>query len=76
MDLAIYTSWKTWTGARSDLINVLPDQSLSALDQAVDFAISRHGDQIRPTGKSTHFPYRVILEKGLPQEEPDPMDFF
>ena len=51
MNLTIYVSWRTWSEARTDLTDILSEKTLLVLDQAFEFAMSRHGNQTRPAGQ-------------------------
>jgi GTP pyrophosphokinase len=46
----IFTSWKSWRDAEQPLAAALPEETVAVLEEAVAFAVLRHGDQLRPTG--------------------------
>ncbi|MDN3360038.1 HD domain-containing protein [Actinomadura sp. DC4] len=47
----VFGPYRTWDGLRSELAGRVPDETLAALDDAVEFAVERHGDQRRPAGE-------------------------
>lgn len=55
--LQTFDSWRSWDDVRSALVgHVVPDV-LRTLEDAFDFAVTWHGEQLRPTGE----PYRLHL---------------
>jgi guanosine-3',5'-bis(diphosphate) 3'-pyrophosphohydrolase len=55
----VYDHWTTWARAEAGLRPLVPAEDLAVLREAHAFAISCHGDQLRPTGD----PYeRHLLE--------------
>lgn len=52
-----HSSWSSWAQARTALKTSLPEETLAVLDRTWEYALSCHGDQMRPN----HEPYAVHL---------------
>jgi len=48
--MEVFTNWQTWQRAEPELRHLLPPSTCDAVAAAVEFALSCHGDQRRPTG--------------------------
>lgn len=56
-DFPAHSSWRSWSQARTALKPSLPEETLAVLDRTWEFALSCHGDQMRPNDE----PYAVHL---------------
>ena len=48
--MEVFTGWHEWAVAEPEVRELLPEDTADAVSQAVEFATSWHGAQLRPTG--------------------------
>jgi len=47
----LFVSWRSWDDAAPALQRILVPQTVQRLHDGFDFAVARHGDQVRPAGE-------------------------
>ena len=47
----LFVSWRSWDDARGALERVEPPDTVERLQDAFEFAVARHADQVRPAGE-------------------------
>ena len=72
--MEVFTNWQTWQRAEPELRRLLPASTCDAVAAAVNFALTYHGDQKRPTGApyAEHLLEAVeVLVRGAGVTDPD-----